>query len=125
MRAGGDAAYDASVRAAALEIIAEERATRASEVDYQPSGSTAETSSSFASFDDDGVSTTTLSDEDRAHAKILMRDLPRVLRELEAGVGVGRRGVRGADERLLAAATRRRRRELNLGGVDARGDVDI
>lgn len=84
MRAG-DAVYDASVRAAALEIIAEERATRASEVDYQPSGSTAETSSSFASFDDDGVSTTTLSDEDRAHAKILMRDLPRVLRELEAG----------------------------------------
>ena len=84
MRAG-DAAYEASVRTAALEIIAEERVTRASEVDYQPSGSTAETSSSFASFDDDGVSTTTLSAEDRAHARILIRDLPRVLRELEAG----------------------------------------
>ena len=97
MRAG-DTSYETNVRAAALEIIAEERATRPREDDYRSSGPTAETSSSFASFDDDGVSTPTLSDEDRAHAKILMRDLPRVLRELESGVSAHAETSRLDDE---------------------------
>lgn len=114
MRAG-DTSYETNVRAAALEIIAEERATRPREDDYRSSGPTAETSSSFASFDDDGVSTTTLSDEDRAHAKILMRDLPRVLRELESGTA--------SDARALAETRRDVADEDWLSAVSAHAET--
>ena len=114
MRAG-DTSYETNVRAAALEIIAEERATRPREDDYRSSGPTAETSSSFASFDDDGVSTPTLSDEDRAHAKILMRDLPRVLRELESGTA--------SDARALAETRRDVADEDSLSAVSAHAET--